>query len=245
MTTNGEAIAAWARIPRTVIDSYSEAGDLVKEHLANPTILRMLGPLAGRRVLDAGCGHGYLARMLRRAGAEVVGVEPAANLIGRARELEERQQLGITYLHTDLSDPDRVGGTYDAVVSSMVMMAIPDWRPALATCVAALRPGGTLVIGIVHPAFEQLRTTWAEHGHYRLDRYLSEYLIEGIAPDFHRPLSAYLNELAALGCCLTEAAEPALSAEVVAEASVPGLESHLEVPNFLFLKAIRHSTPVS
>ncbi|MBN1170685.1 MAG: DUF1698 domain-containing protein [Micromonosporaceae bacterium] len=55
-------------------------GDLAKRHLVNPVLLRMLGEVSGRRILDAGCGNGYLSRMLARRGASVVGVEPGRSL---------------------------------------------------------------------------------------------------------------------------------------------------------------------
>lgn len=38
--------------------------DFAKQHLINPVLLRMLGDLARQRILDAGCGTGYLSRML-------------------------------------------------------------------------------------------------------------------------------------------------------------------------------------
>jgi SAM-dependent methyltransferase len=125
-------------------------------------------------------------------------------------------------------------------VCSMVLMAIPDWRPALRACVRALRPGGLLVLAVVHPAFEQLAGTWRQFGEYRLRRYLTEYEITGrAASDFHRPLSAYLNELADLGCRLREVAEPGLDPSVAraADPADPGLDGYVHLPNFLILAA--------
>ncbi|MFC8623740.1 hypothetical protein [Streptomyces anulatus] len=119
-------------------------------------------------------------------------------------------------------------------------MAIPDWRPAMRACVDAVRPGGLLVFALVHPAFEQLRSTWQDHGSYRVQRYLEEYEIVGpAASDFHRPLSAYLNELASLGCRLREVAEPGLDPAVAAAArsAAPAIDSYVSLPNFLFVSA--------
>jgi len=86
--TNAEAIASWSAMPTAALDSYDDQGDFPKRHLLNNHLLRLLGPVAGRRVLDAGCGQGYLSRLLAGRGATVVGVEPADAMIGRARELE-------------------------------------------------------------------------------------------------------------------------------------------------------------
>lgn len=240
MISNREAIAAWSSVPQSAIDAYGEQGDFVKEHLINGHVLRMLGDLRGRRILDAGCGDGYLSRLLHRQGARVVGVEPAQALIDRARQIEGAQPQGITYLQADLSERPELGSAFDAVVCSMVLMAIPDWRPVMAACVEALVAGGTYIFSITHPAFEQLRPTWLEHGEYRTGGYLADYEIAGTyAPDFHRPISAYLNELVALGCCLTEFAEPGLDPAVAAQSGIPGIESHVDLPNFLVVASTR------
>ncbi|WP_225447793.1 hypothetical protein [Streptacidiphilus sp. P02-A3a] len=119
-------------------------------------------------------------------------------------------------------------------------MAIPDWKPAMRACVDAVRPGGLFVFALVHPAFEQLLSTWQKHSAYRVQRYLEEYEIVGaIASDFHRPLSAYLNELASLGCRLREVAEPGLDPAVAAAArsATPAIDSYVCLPNFLFVSA--------
>jgi cyclopropane fatty-acyl-phospholipid synthase-like methyltransferase len=55
----------------------------------------MIGDVRGRRILDAGCGHGYLSRMLAARGARVTGVEPAQALYDYAKEKEAAQPLGI------------------------------------------------------------------------------------------------------------------------------------------------------
>lgn len=187
-------------------------------------------------MLDAGCGNGYFSRMLAERGAEVVGVEPTEAMVTFARDKEAESGQGVRYVQADLTRLPDLGGTFDAVVCSMVLMAIPDWKPAIRACVQALRPGGLFVFALVHPAFENLLTTWREHGEYRQDRYLEEYVVHGpSAPDFHRPLSAYLNELATLGCHLREIAEPGLDPAVAA--ATPGLTAYTRLPNFLIVSA--------
>jgi 2-polyprenyl-3-methyl-5-hydroxy-6-metoxy-1,4-benzoquinol methylase len=159
----------------------------------------LLGDVRGRRVLDAGCGNGYFSRMLAGRGAEVVGVEPTEVMSAFAREKETELRQGVTYVQADLTRLPDLGNPFDAVVCSMVLMAIPDWRPAMRACVRALRPGGLFVFAVVHPAFELLADSWREHGKYQVRRYLADYEIVGpSASDFHRPISAYLNELASL-----------------------------------------------
>ena len=233
-SANQDAIRRWGEMPRADIEAYDDEGDFAKRHLLNPVLLRMLGPLRGRRVLDAGCGQGYLSRLLAGRGATVVGVEPGRALIDYAIEVEADRRQGITYVEADLCElPDDLG-PFDAVVCSMVLPAIPDWRPAMRNCVRVLPRGGSFVFSVNHPCFEQLWSTWREHGEYRTDRYLSEYEIpQRHACDYHRPLSSYLNEVTGLGCKLREVAEPGLEPQIASAAGVPGIDAYVDLPNFL------------
>jgi 2-polyprenyl-3-methyl-5-hydroxy-6-metoxy-1,4-benzoquinol methylase len=237
--TNEEAIQRWAVFPREVLDAMEPDGDFCRRHLLNPALLRMLGDVRGQRILDAGCGHGYLSRLLAVRGARVTGVEPAQALYDYATEKEAGQSRGIRYVQADLCELPDLGGPFDAVVASMVLLDIPDWAAAMRACVAALAPGGLFVFSVIHPCFEQLAPSWGTHGEYRIGEYFAEYEIPGpYASSFHRPLSAYLNELARLDCHLSETAEPALDPATAAAAGRDA-QAYVHLPNFLVVAARR------
>jgi len=237
--TNEAVIRRWAAIPREALEAHDPDGDFAKRHLLNPVLLRLLGDVRGRRVLDAGCGQGYFSRLLAERGAIVVGVEPAQALFDYAveRELERRQ--GIRYVQADLSRPPDLGPPFDLCVASMVLPAIPDWAAAMRSCVSALAPGGTFVFTVNHPCFERLWPTWRAHGCYQVSEYLAPYEVGGPHGwDFHRPLSTYLNELIGLGCRLSEIVEPGLDPEAAA-AGPEGIDAYVHLPNFLVVAAQR------
>ena len=241
--TNQAAIDRWAAMPHEVLAEMADDGDFSKRHLVNPVLLRMLGDLGGQRVLDAGCGNGYFSRMLARRGATVTGVEPASALFEFAAHKEEAEPLGIRYLQADLCDLGalrpavELGEPFDAVVASMVLPAIPEWTRAMRACVGQLRPGGRFIFSVNHPCFEQLATSWREHGAYQVSEYLADYEIEQrYATDFHRPLSAYLNEVINLGGRIAEVAEPGLSPQIAAQ-ETDGDHPYLHLPNFLIVAA--------
>src|SRR5262249_5015707 len=102
--------AAWAEPGRA--DAWGEEGDFGRRHLLNPTLLRMLGDTQGHRVLAAGCGQGYLCRLLARLGAAVTGVEPAASFYRYAVERESKERLGISYVQADLCDLSGYDGLF-------------------------------------------------------------------------------------------------------------------------------------
>jgi 2-polyprenyl-3-methyl-5-hydroxy-6-metoxy-1,4-benzoquinol methylase len=241
--TNRNAIDRWAAMPYAALAGMADDGDFSKRHLVNPVLLRMLGDVGRKRVLDAGCGNGYLSRMLARRGAQVTGIEPASALFEFAADSERAEPLGIRYVQADLCElgtPQPAAGLgqpFDAVVASMVLPAVPDWTGAMRACVQQLRPGGRFIFSVNHPCFEQLAASWREHGAYQVSEYLADYEIElRYAPDFHRPLSAYLNELINLGCRIAEVAEPGLDPRVAAE-ETGGDHPYVHLPNFLIVAA--------
>src|SRR5579875_512278 len=70
---NHAVIAAWAAATDH-LDDFGEEGDFTRQHLLNPAIFALLGLVDGRTILDAGCGQGYLCRLLAKRGARITGV---------------------------------------------------------------------------------------------------------------------------------------------------------------------------
>lgn len=238
--SNAEAIAAWSAMPTEAMDAYDDQGDFAKRHLLNEHLLRLLGSVAGQQVLDAGCGQGYFSRLLADHGADVVGVEPADALIERARHIEREEPRGISFVQADLAVLPDVGQPFDAVVCNMVLLSVPDWKAAMASCVTALRPGGRFVFSVHHPAFEDLLGKWKTFRHYRVDKYFDEYALPGPhATDFHRSLSDYVNEAIGLGCRVIELCEPPLDETVAQNSKIDGIESYTRLPNFLIVAGER------
>ncbi len=68
-----------------------------------PRMLEVLGDVSGQHVLDAGCGEGYLARVLADSGARVTGMDISPRLIEQARK--KNPSGDIDYRVADLSQP--------------------------------------------------------------------------------------------------------------------------------------------
>jgi ubiquinone/menaquinone biosynthesis C-methylase UbiE len=97
------------------------------------------------RVLEVGCGTGVLTRLLARwpnVGA-VVGVDTAAALLVRARELAE-DLANVEFREGDGRSLPFEDTCFDAVVFDSVLSHIPGPERALAEAARVLRPGGWL-----------------------------------------------------------------------------------------------------
>jgi 2-polyprenyl-3-methyl-5-hydroxy-6-metoxy-1,4-benzoquinol methylase len=160
--SNAENIKHWESLPAHQIEGFGDQGDFGRQHLLTPAILRMLGDVGGKSILDAGCGQGYLCRLLAKQGAHVTGVEPAAPQITYAIGRERSDILDIAYVQEDLSKLRLNDRLFDAVVANMVFMDIPDYHQAMLNCVLYLKAGGSLIFSLIHPCFEGSDSEYSE-----------------------------------------------------------------------------------
>jgi 2-polyprenyl-6-hydroxyphenyl methylase/3-demethylubiquinone-9 3-methyltransferase len=117
--------------------------------------------LHGQRWLDAGCGSGTLARYLLEAGANVLGVDAAEEMITLARELaredvakhnvdnEPTRQLRFEHI-TTIAHLPLANQSLDGILCSSVLEYVPDPVACLAEFVRVLRPGGLLVVSVAN-----------------------------------------------------------------------------------------------
>ena len=115
-----------------------------------PHMLGLLGDVAGQDVLDAGCGEGYLARILAGRGARVTGIDLSPRLVQLTGTKAARG--AITYGVGDLSaSHPELAGRFEAVASYFVLNDVEDHRGFARTVADALKPGGRAVFGFNNP----------------------------------------------------------------------------------------------
>lgn len=132
-------------------DDYHEATDPWTLDNALEPLRRELPDLralvAGRRVLDFGCGAGWQAAALAREGAAlVVGVDSNEATLRSARALAVRAGLGTDRLRFAPRVPPELRGGFDVVISQNAMEHFDDPAAILGEMRAALRPGGCIVV---------------------------------------------------------------------------------------------------
>ena len=169
---------------------------------SSPTIapfLHVVGDVSGLTVLDAGCGEGYLSRILVQRGANLTGIDISAPLIEIAHRKAFADQ--ITYQVADLSQPLPVyQGHFDLITSFFVLNDVYDYKGFLATLGSVLKPAGRLVLFMNNPYSFVIRsfvTDYFAHGQAFPYRGLAE---AGIKVHFYqRTLEEYLDACFAAG----------------------------------------------
>ncbi|MFE9581307.1 class I SAM-dependent methyltransferase [Nocardia sp. NPDC006044] len=149
-------------------ETYAQSEQLpLRKHLEAPSFLSALGDIDGLSVLDAGCGSGFYARTLVRAGAgTVTGLDPSEGMLAVAEQLERTETDGIAYVLGDLADAGRLGPV-DIVTAVYVLPYATSLEHLEAMCrgaAAALRPGGRFVTFAVNPEFARDPDWYAPYG---------------------------------------------------------------------------------
>lgn len=119
----------------------------ITETLQRQLILSLLGDVAGRRVLDLGCGDGDLAVELAQRGATVVGIDASPQMIEAANAKAKRAGAEIDFR---VGTAERVpfdADEFDAVVAVTILCFVENAAPVFHEIARVLRLGGFLVIG--------------------------------------------------------------------------------------------------
>ncbi len=197
--------------------------DLNRCDLLDPIILRVLGDVKGKKILDAGCGDGYLCRKLARQGGFVTGVEISKKMLDFALEEQRREPLTISYRHASCTSmPFLAASTFDVVVTNNVIQDNADYQGAFREFSRLLKPGGTYLHIANHPCFMTPVWGWVRDDKgQRLYRKVDYYFKRGpflcpwgpgsgMEPTvyWHRTLGDIVNELISCDFRIKKVIEP-------------------------------------
>ena len=119
----------------------------ITEALEDRLLFDLLGEVAGRRVLDVGCGEGALAVDLQRRGALVTAVDPSRTMIVAARERARNADGPITLVQAQGEQLPFATAGFDIVLAKTVLCFVGDGQPFVSEMARVLKPGGRFVIG--------------------------------------------------------------------------------------------------
>jgi 2-polyprenyl-3-methyl-5-hydroxy-6-metoxy-1,4-benzoquinol methylase len=101
---------------------------------------------AGQRVLDVACGTGNLAIPAAKAGAQVIGIDIAPNLVEQARQRAVAEKLSIQFEEGDAEALPYENGSFDVVVSMFGAMFAPRPDVVASELLRVTRPGGMIAM---------------------------------------------------------------------------------------------------
>ena len=224
--------------------------NLGKVFVTAPNLLRALGDVEGKDVLELGCGNGYWLRLLARAGARTTGIDLAENQITAAKSWDDPITSKIDYRVGDVSEALDLQGKFDIIFFEHVLLEIPDKNElysAIQNAANTLKEGGMLFISDIHPFAPSSRPAnirIADDFNYfdsgapfeiqsrRVDGEIIYY------KDVHWTLGDIAGAITNAGLKITEIAEPKPTAEDVVKYP-DELGYRLHIPAQISFKAVK------
>jgi 2-polyprenyl-3-methyl-5-hydroxy-6-metoxy-1,4-benzoquinol methylase len=204
----------WDASAASWIAHMGERGDWGRQHVLDKVMLERVAMQPYKSMLDVGCGEGRFCRALTARGIKTTGIDPARDLIARASSLDVSGNYQVAHAEALPFSND----SFDLVVSYLTLIDIADFRAGLSEMVRVLKPNGRLLIANLNSFVTSCPRGWIrdEDGkllHYAVDKYLEEFpsWVEWSdirIENWHRPLSAYMQELLGLDMTLRYFDEP-------------------------------------
>ena len=142
-------------------DAYDQLADVyasiidTKPHNAyyeKPATQSLIGEVADKTILDAGCGPGVYAEWLLNHGAKVIGIDANEKMISHARKRTADKAI---FYHANLEEPLTFleNDSVDGVLSPLAITYVKDHRSLFSEFSRILRPKGWFVFSTEHPFF--------------------------------------------------------------------------------------------
>jgi ubiquinone/menaquinone biosynthesis C-methylase UbiE len=207
----------WNRVADDWQIQVGRDGDANRRLNSDPVLWSFVGDVRGLRVLDAGCGTGYLSIKLAERGALVTGIDFSERMIAIARATDPTADFRVDSCSelTSIDDPD-----FDMVVANYVLMDTPHLQGTMEAFDRVLKPGGIAVLVFSHPCFpagsatvsrnrDAVTYVWDSPYFQRqkhVDPPWAHFTSEFIW--FHRPLSDYWKAFISAGFAALNFEEP-------------------------------------
>jgi SAM-dependent methyltransferase len=179
--------------------------DSANDTLEKPVLWEMLGPVAGLRILDLGCGDGAAGvDLLGQGAAAYLGVEGSHNMAGLARQALSGTSGEI--VQADMQSWEYPAVAFDRVISRLALHYLPDLQSVFERVFRALQPGGRFVFSVEHPVITSCDRGWQSG--VRQDWLVDDYFDTGVRTTqwmggevikYHRTVEQYFLAVQAAG----------------------------------------------
>jgi SAM-dependent methyltransferase len=214
--------------------------DNPNDTLEQPVTLELAGDLAGRRVLDLGCGDAAFGRLvLARGGSAYVGVEGSRKMAAAAREMLAGTSGQVQ--HRAIEHWEAPAAAFDLAVARLSLHYLADLGPIFTQVYQALVDGGRFVFSVEHPVITSCNRGWPA-GTVRQDWVVDDYFATGVRDTtwmggrvrkYHRTVEDYFGALQDTGFVVEQLRESRPQREQFADEQT--YERRRRIPLFLFL----------
>lgn len=180
--------------------------DSPNDTLEKPVILELIGDIAGKSVLDLGCGDAAIGCEFLQAGAAAyLGIDGSANMVALAAQtLAGTSGRVIQHAIEDWQYPP---ATFDLVLARLVLHYVANLPALCAQLWQTLRPEGQLVFSVEHPVITSTDRGWTNGGarqDWLVDNYFDTGLrvtdwMGGRVEKYHRTVEEYFSSLQRVG----------------------------------------------
>jgi SAM-dependent methyltransferase len=176
----------------------------------------LLGPVAGRRILEIGSGAASCARWLKTQGAEVIATDLSAGMLRHAAAAAERSGIKVPLALADAEALPFADGVFDVTFTAFgAVPFVADSGQVMREVARVLRPGGRWVFSVTHPMRWIFVDDPGEAGLVAINSYFDrtpyvEYDDSGTPSyvEHHRTLGDRVREIVAAGLTLLDIVEP-------------------------------------
>ena len=108
-------------------------------------------PVAGKRLVDVGCGGGILAEAMAQRGATVTGIDMGEAPLAVARLHQQESGLAVEYRQSTAEElAAREAGSFDIVCCLEMLEHVPDPGSVISACAALAKAGGSLYFSTIN-----------------------------------------------------------------------------------------------
>jgi ubiquinone/menaquinone biosynthesis C-methylase UbiE len=237
-------------------DRFTTAEDSFSENIERPAVESLAGDVAGKRVLDLGCGSGAYSLWFAGRGAKVSGIDLSPVMVSIAEEKARRLGLDARFRAGDMSERLPFDdGEFDIVFTATVLHYIEDLGGVMKEAARVMSGDGALIASVLHPMSTSLFPQAGSEEVVPTDRWEARYfgaarrMIETPWLDFgevssegrkilsyHHTVEDYYRALRSARLTVTDLVEPAPPAEFASKNSARHEEA-MRVPLYLIFRA--------
>ena len=132
-------------------------GSPFQSEVVDPVLEKMIPPVSNEtKIVEIGCGNGFLARRLAKQGATVYAFDSSDIAIALAKDqIPNHLKNNLYYKILDATKDSIDSKTIDVVICNMCLMDIAEIKPIFQEAHKILKNGGVLIISQTHPCFEK------------------------------------------------------------------------------------------